>query len=166
MSLLATPFAFLFFFSGFAVAQVITPGCDLTWAWVCILSFPQCVLWPSPNLLVFSSSHSILSTKIRVRLQRSCSGHALWAVSRLLVCFALHWRALSSRLFAAYTIVSLPPGNSYAGPSGVDVSNLCKCSTVGYSLMSACGGCQGGKWITYDSCCCYPLNSRDLCICI
>ena len=35
--------------------------------------------------MVLSPSHSILSTKIRVRSQRSCWGHAQEAVSRLLV---------------------------------------------------------------------------------
>ncbi|KAH9984286.1 hypothetical protein BJV77DRAFT_200294 [Russula vinacea] len=33
MSLLATPFAFLFFFSGFALAQIVSPKCESTWAW-------------------------------------------------------------------------------------------------------------------------------------
>ena len=60
MSLLATPFAFLFFFFGFALAQIVSPNCELRWAWVCILSFPQYVLWPSPDLMVLSRSHSIL----------------------------------------------------------------------------------------------------------
>ena len=88
------------------------------------------------------------------------------AVSRLLVSFALHWRVLSSRLYVVFTIDPLPPGYSYIGPSGADDSDLCKCSTVGYSLISACGGCQGQSWITYDPCYCYILNSRVLCICI
>ena len=67
--------------------------------------------------------------------------------------FCLHWRALSSRLFADFTVFPLQPGESYNGPAGVDDSNLCKCSTVGYSLISACGGCQGQTWVTYDLCC-------------
>ena len=158
MTLLATPLAFLVFFSGFAVAQISnisSPNCASTWSWVCILSFP------SSDLMIFSSSHSIPSTKIRVGSQRPCWGHAMGAVSRLLVCFALPWRALSS--FAAFTILPLQQGQSYVGPGGADDSDLCKCSTVGYSLLSACGGCQGGTWFTYDSCC-YLLNFRVLCI--
>ena len=70
MSFLAAPLAFLVFFSGLAVAQISAPNCDSTWAWVCTLSFPQRVLWTSPDLMVFSSSHSILSTKIHVMSQR------------------------------------------------------------------------------------------------
>ena len=53
--------------------------------------------------------------------------------------------------FAAFTINSLLPGYSYTGPSGVDDSNLCKCNTVAYSLISACDACQGAQWITYAS---------------
>jgi hypothetical protein len=54
MSLLATPLAFLVFFSGFAVAQISAPNCYSEWAWVCILSFPQGILWPIPDLTAFS----------------------------------------------------------------------------------------------------------------
>ena len=53
--------------------------------------------------------------------------------------------------FAAFTVNPLLPGYSYTGPSGVDDSNLCKCNTVSYSLISACDACQGAAWITYDS---------------
>ncbi|KAF8465589.1 hypothetical protein DFH94DRAFT_354171 [Russula ochroleuca] len=49
-----------------------------------------------------------------------------------------------------YTIPSLPPGNWYIGPHGVDDANLCYCNTVAYSLFSACGACQGQKWITWS----------------
>ena len=159
MSLLATLLAFLFFFSGFAVAQIISPSCESTWAWVCILSFL------SSDLMTFSSSHSILSTKIRVRSQRTCLGHAMRAVCRLLVCLPCLGELHLLVSFVAFTILPLQPGYSYFGPSSVDDSNLCKCSTVGYSLLSACGGCQGQTWVTYDPCC-YLLNFRVLCICI
>jgi hypothetical protein len=160
MSFLATPLAFLVFFSGFALAQINSPNCESTWAWVCILPFP------SSDLMTFLSSHSILSTKIRVKLQRTCWRHVMGAVSRCLFdlpCIGEPYRPLS---FAAFTISPLQQGYSYFGPSGVDDSNLCKCSTVGYSLLSACGGCQGQTWVTYDSCYCYLLDSWDLCICI
>jgi hypothetical protein len=33
-------------------------------------------------------------------------------------------------------------------PRGPDNSNLCECSTVGYSLFSLCVACQGEIWIT------------------
>ncbi|KAF8465585.1 hypothetical protein DFH94DRAFT_782747 [Russula ochroleuca] len=50
----------------------------------------------------------------------------------------------------SFTINSLQPGYSYTGPSGIDDSNLCKCNTVAYSLISACDACQGAQWITWS----------------
>ncbi|KAH9973126.1 hypothetical protein BGW80DRAFT_286690 [Lactifluus volemus] len=43
----------------------------------------------------------------------------------------------------------LPSGGSYSGPSAGD-ANTCKCNTVVYSLLSACGACQGGSWISWS----------------
>ena len=98
LRVLATPLAFLLIISGFAVAQISAPDCNSTldseWAWVCILSSLQCILWSLPDLMAFSSSHTILATKLRVWSQRTCCRHATKAVSRLLDCFALaalHW---------------------------------------------------------------------------
>ncbi|KAH9952298.1 hypothetical protein BGW80DRAFT_1260935 [Lactifluus volemus] len=49
-----------------------------------------------------------------------------------------------------YTIPKLNPGDSYTGPSGpADASDLCKCNTVVYSLMSACDACQGARWFPW-----------------
>lgn len=50
----------------------------------------------------------------------------------------------------AFTINALKPGYSYTGPSGVDDTNLCKCNTVTYSLISACDACQGAPWTTWS----------------
>ena len=52
---------------------------------------------------------------------------------------------------AAFTINPLPLGYSYSGPSGgIDDSNMCKCNTVSYSLLSACDPCQGSDWMRFD----------------
>ena len=40
------------------------------------------------------------------------------------------------------------PQNSYAGPSGTDDADACKCNTVAYNLVSACDACQGEPWTT------------------
>ncbi|KAI0250842.1 hypothetical protein BJV78DRAFT_1361936 [Lactifluus subvellereus] len=50
----------------------------------------------------------------------------------------------------AYTVPPLEPGESYSGPSGDDDGNLCKCSTVAYSLLSACDACQQETWIDWS----------------
>ncbi|KAF8463021.1 hypothetical protein DFH94DRAFT_686827 [Russula ochroleuca] len=111
MSLLATPLTFLLFFSGFTVAQIVSPNCESTWSW----SFNSLNQDPC---------------KVAATMLGTCNGNT-------------------------FTIGPLQPGYSYYGPSGVDDSNLCKCSTVGYSLLSACGGCQGASWITWSE---YAFN--------
>ena len=103
--------------------------------------------------------HSILLDKVHVRSQRTCCQHAPRGVSRLLVCITFQ-RALWSPFFPAFSIGGLKPGQKYFGPSSPDDADLCMCSTVGYSLVSACGGCQQGNWVPYDFCHCYLLNSR------
>lgn len=51
---------------------------------------------------------------------------------------------------AVFTIPVLVPGDSYVGPTGSsDASDLCKCNTVVYSLMSACDACQDALWFSY-----------------
>ncbi|KAI9446132.1 hypothetical protein H4582DRAFT_1903720 [Lactarius indigo] len=61
---------------------------------------------------------------------------------------AHHLEVLSA--CADFTFPSLQPGNHYTGPSGPDNGDLCKCNTVVYNLVSACGACQGGTQIPYS----------------
>jgi hypothetical protein len=50
----------------------------------------------------------------------------------------------------SFTINALPgPSYSYSGPSGSDDTDLCKCNTIAYSLLSACDACQGAEWISW-----------------
>jgi len=51
----------------------------------------------------------------------------------------------------AFLIPPLLPQNSYAGPSGNDDNDLCKCNTVVYNLISACDACQGSPWTPYST---------------
>src|SRR5258708_37300463 len=58
-------------------------------------------------------------------------------------------RALWPHLFfAEYTLFTLQPTWMYPPPNGKN-DNLCQCSTVGYSLFSACAGCQEQGWVRY-----------------
>lgn len=58
---------------------------------------------------------------------------------------------LQDRAKEAFIIPDLVSNDySYVGPTiPSDASNLCKCNTVVYSLMSACGACQGAVWFSY-----------------
>jgi hypothetical protein len=47
-----------------------------------------------------------------------------------------------------FHIPALPQGRAYNGPAYGD-STLCKCSTIVYSLLSACDACQGDPWFKY-----------------
>jgi len=52
----------------------------------------------------------------------------------------------------SFTVPPLPSGYEYTGPNGTtaDDNDLCKCNTVTYSLISACGACQGEPWVTWS----------------
>ncbi|KAI0270212.1 hypothetical protein BGY98DRAFT_268172 [Russula aff. rugulosa BPL654] len=58
----------------------------------------------------------------------------------------------------SFTVNPLQPGSMYGGPSDVGNSNFCICSTIGYSLISACAGCQGENWISWSQ---YVTNCTD-----
>jgi hypothetical protein len=59
-------------------------------------------------------------------------------VSSLVVCVYGYCRLIP---LVAWNLPPLPPGQAYGGPTR-DTSNKCECSTVGYSLISACVTCQ------------------------
>jgi len=48
-----------------------------------------------------------------------------------------------------FSVASLPEGTHYTGPFANQV-NACECSTVVYSLVSACGLCQGDIFISWS----------------
>src|SRR6266404_5858175 len=73
----------------------------------------------------------------------TCNGGCEYSALRLLVIFRI------LNCLAAYTINALLPGSSYMGPNSTNNGNSCKCSTVGYNLLSACSACQGGESTTY-----------------
>lgn len=55
-----------------------------------------------------------------------------------------------------FDVVSLPLGQHYQGPPRVSSANPCQCNTVVFSLMSACGICQGRtalRWSQWSSNC-------------
>ncbi|KAK0210851.1 hypothetical protein DFS33DRAFT_1270781 [Desarmillaria ectypa] len=49
----------------------------------------------------------------------------------------------------SYTLQSLPDLTHYIGPS-VDGANPCQCSTVSYSLISACAACQNRTFVEWS----------------
>ncbi|KAH9976940.1 hypothetical protein BJV77DRAFT_1053249 [Russula vinacea] len=49
-----------------------------------------------------------------------------------------------------YTLMPLQPNYTYPGATSA-AANLCYCSTVGYSLFSACAFCQEGFWVDWST---------------
>lgn len=47
----------------------------------------------------------------------------------------------------AFPVLSLPANSEYVGPT-LQGANPCQCNTVTYSLMSACGACQGQDYVS------------------
>ncbi|KIL68696.1 hypothetical protein M378DRAFT_8165 [Amanita muscaria Koide BX008] len=46
-------------------------------------------------------------------------------------------------------IPSLPAGDEYFGPL-TSQNNTCICTSIYYSLLSACGACQAGSWVSWQ----------------
>jgi hypothetical protein len=54
-------------------------------------------------------------------------------------------------------INSIPVGTHYIGPSPANATT-CQCSTVTYSLVSACGGCQERNFLSWTD---WAANCRE-----
>ncbi|KAH9973127.1 hypothetical protein BGW80DRAFT_1459437 [Lactifluus volemus] len=61
------------------------------------------------------------------------------------VIFLVHHTDIPSSPRTGFNLQALPQGYSYTGPTSDD-NTTCKCSTVVYSLLSACDACQGQWW--------------------
>ncbi|KAG7447978.1 uncharacterized protein BT62DRAFT_745982 [Guyanagaster necrorhizus] len=53
--------------------------------------------------------------------------------------------------FTAFTLNPLPANTHYSGPTSPQEANECECSSVVYSLVSACAVCQERNYLTYLS---------------
>ncbi|KAK0450966.1 hypothetical protein EV421DRAFT_1199537 [Armillaria borealis] len=49
-----------------------------------------------------------------------------------------------------FTLDPLPAGTHYVGPTSPQDANECECSSVVYSLVSACAVCQERNWLKWD----------------
>jgi hypothetical protein len=98
-------------------------------------------------IVVASSRHSTPSIKVRVPSRRIWRRRAIMAVRHF-----LRPTTLVSSPLVAFTLSPIVGDQEYRGPhGGSDNRNLCLCNTLIYSLISACGGCQGGTWQPYVS---------------
>ena len=105
-------------------------------------------------LLGIALSQATVLAKTRAKSQRTCFQPATAAVSDLL-CSSCTREPCHLISFVAFTIDPLANGYTY-GPTLT--TDLCVCSTVAYNLLSACDGCQGDTWNTYDTPRCPPFK--------
>jgi hypothetical protein len=151
MFLHTAPLASLFFFPSFAVSAIYAPECSTSWKWVCFhhAFFGRCLIcWHCVQAFNSLGQNPCM---VAAYLISTCSGGCEFS-SLFCSCVCKPCRLV---FFAAFTINSLAPGYHYTGPSGSDNTDLCKCNTVAYSLISACDACQGADWISYG----FPSSS-------
>ena len=87
---------------------------------------------------------SILWTNHHALWQQLLGEPVLMAVSLTAVNFLHRLTQCSS----AFTLAPLEPGFVYLGPTIIS-ANSCRCSTVYYSLLSACAYCQNGAYLEW-----------------
>ena len=117
--------------------------CQLSYSWVTFWRRWRCLVMPDrvgPDVeLSRPESMPYCHIPGRTMQQRKLINPLLTALAS-----ADHMRT------EAFNVDSLPPGGSYERPGQGPGDNSCMCSTVTYSLISACAICQGqiaDKWV-------------------
>ncbi|KAH9955175.1 hypothetical protein BGW80DRAFT_375566 [Lactifluus volemus] len=101
--------------------------------------------WPPANILLASPACSV-AYKCQHRL---CTVSSLgWTFNSIGQSPCEVAAFLRSTCFGgSYTLQPLSQGSTYPGPPSPD--SPCGCTTVLYSLLSACDACQGDPWLTW-----------------
>ncbi|KAF8163454.1 hypothetical protein B0H34DRAFT_324144 [Crassisporium funariophilum] len=107
------------------------------------------ILWLTTALSVAGQSSNVTQ----------CIPDYAWSINSLGQTPCLVAAYLESLCGVPTSVDSIPPGTHYLGPNFAD-ADPCRCSSVTYSMVSACGGCQGrsfSNWTTWSQNC--PTNS-------
>ncbi|KAI0306316.1 hypothetical protein B0F90DRAFT_732901 [Multifurca ochricompacta] len=104
------------------------------------------------SFLAFSSLLLIGSARAQVNAPNCTDSSFSWSYNSLQQnpCWVASYLAATCN-DGVFAIPALLPQHSYTGPNGPDNSDLCKCNTVVYNLISACDACQGESWIPYST---------------
>ena len=135
----------LFLFSGFVVSEVSWAPCDIdayNWVWEYNISLPTCCRQLIG--LSFQTQNSLTQSPCEVGayLIATCLGESRCSPY-------MNYCSLGFSYLADFTLITLDPDEHYIGPNSQTQSYSCICTTVVYSLLSACDGCQGSSWIGY-----------------
>jgi len=105
-------------------------------------------LWLAAALCVTGQSSNVTQ----------CVASYSWSVNSLGQTPCLVASYLESLCGVPTSVDAIPVGTHYLGPTNSQ-QDPCKCSSVTYSLVSACGGCQGRifqNWTTWNEFCVGP----------
>ncbi|KAJ3775393.1 hypothetical protein FB446DRAFT_407780 [Lentinula raphanica] len=121
-----------------------------------VLVYPRCTnAWMMLSTLLGLVSLSLVSGVDGQIVAPTCNaslGFQAWAYNSLGQSPCEIASILGQACDTQYTIPAITTNEHYSGPStGPQASNQCLCSSVMYILLSACGACQGGTFITWSA---------------
>ncbi|KAF8477802.1 hypothetical protein DFH94DRAFT_846164 [Russula ochroleuca] len=106
-------------------------------------------------LAALLSSSFFFSSLAAAAVSAPCTASYAWTINSLNQSPCMVAAYMMSTCNGGSFVISplLDSNQSYAGPSadGHDGSDLCKCNTIAYSLLSACDACQGSGWISFPN---------------
>ncbi|KAJ7775080.1 hypothetical protein B0H16DRAFT_1509459 [Mycena metata] len=101
--------------------------------------------------VAFLASFAVLVARVFSQTSNvtTCTPTYQWAINSKNQTPCLVAAYLESVCDGPVEVNSIPAGTHYAGPTVTNATQLCLCSTVTYSLISACGGCQNRIFTTW-----------------
>ncbi|KAH9171573.1 hypothetical protein EDB89DRAFT_1090712 [Lactarius sanguifluus] len=125
-------------FAGLASAQLVYPNCTAGWEW-------------SYNTLGQNPCNVAAYLEATCGTGRTFSHHLSSPFrAKCHPILGTFSHQSTPHAYTVFKIDPLPQGSVYRGPNAGQ-SNLCECNTVVYSLVSACGACQGSsEWIQWS----------------
>jgi hypothetical protein len=137
---------------GFAAVLSVTG--QTTTVTSCISSYN----WVPHLLINCISYHLIMDSLLMLCKKLPVLSQRIWSLPALVRFLYIFFSSEHSMLFylaAGFTVPALPIGSHYLAPNASQV-NPCICSSVTYSMISACAGCQDRNyidWITWSQDC-------------
>ncbi|KAJ7046998.1 hypothetical protein C8F04DRAFT_217306 [Mycena alexandri] len=101
--------------------------------------------------VIFLASFAVLVARVAPQTSNvtTCTPTYQWSINSKNQTPCLVAAYLESVCDGPVEVNSIPAGTHYAGPTVTNATQLCLCSTVTYSLISACGGCQTRTFTTW-----------------
>lgn len=127
--------------------------CINTYEWVCDCIRDKMTIWRFNTHLQAINSEGQTPCLVAAYLESACGRRAYSLILHLLSPILIRCPERT-----ATQVNAVPVNNQYLGPNSTQ-QNPCLCSSVTYSLVSACGGCQARNfqnWTTWSMDCINP----------